>query len=138
MKIFTNLLLLAAVILFAACSKENMAIIDVFADPSVLQGKWKLSESLADPGDGSGEWREVPRKLSTSIVFDANGRLSGDAFPGFTTYVVQDSVTLKFTKADGVTYQDYRYKLQGGALSMSPAGPIMCFEACGIRFKKVD
>ncbi|HUH34063.1 MAG TPA: hypothetical protein VLZ28_08915 [Daejeonella sp.] len=138
MKIFTKILVLAAVLFFAACSKANMDIVDVFGDPAVLMGKWKLSETLADPGDGSGQWRKVSRGTDDYIVFGIDGKLSGNAFKEYSTYAVQDSVTLQFKKADGVTYQNYRFQLQGGALSMSPAGPIMCIEACGIRFKKVE
>ena len=132
------MLVLATVVLFAACSKDNMEIIDVYGDPSVLNGKWKLSETLADPGDGSGEWKKVSRETNSYIVFKEDGSLSGDAFADYTTYAVQDSIILKFTKADGVTFQNYGYKLQNRALSLSPAGPIRCIEACGIRFKKIE
>lgn len=138
MKILTKVLLLAVVVLISACSKNNMDVIDVYADPAVLKGKWKLSETLADPGDGSGQWQKVPKQSKDYIVFGEDGELSGNAFKEYSTYSVQDSTTLKFTKPDGVTYQNYSYKLQGGTLSMSPAGPIMCIEACGIRFKKVE
>jgi hypothetical protein len=138
MKIHIKLLVIATVMSFAACSKGNMDIIDVYGDPSVLIGKWKLSETLADPGDGSGECKKVSKETNNYIIFEENGRLSGNAFAEYTTYAVQDSITLKVTKADGITYQDYRYKLQGGALSLSPAGPIYCIEACGSRFKKIE
>ena len=138
MRTYTKMLVFLAVVIFAACSKNNMDIIDVFGNPAVLTGKWKLSETLADPGDGSGQWRKVTIESNEYIIFGADGKLSGNAFKDYSTYVVQDSTTLKFTKPDGVTYQNYSFKLQGGALSMSPAGPIMCIEACGIRFKKVD
>ena len=138
MKIFTKILVLAAVVFFAACSKGNMEIIDVYADPSVLTGRWKLSETMASPGDGSQEWKKVSKDLNDYIVFGEDGKLSGNAFADYSTYAVKDSITLTFTKADGITYQNYSYKLQGGALNMSPAGPIMCIEACGIRFKKIE
>ena len=138
MKIFTKILVLAAVVFFAACSKNNMDIIDVYADPSILTGKWKLSETMADPGDGSQEWKKVPNESNDYIVFGEDGKLSGNTFKEYSNYAVQDSTILKFTKPDGVTYQNYSFKLQAGTLSMSPAGPIMCIEACGIRFKKIE
>ena len=138
MKIYTKLLVIATLMFFAACSKENMEVIDVYGDPSVLVGKWKLSETLADPGNGSGEWKKVSKETNNYIVFEENGKLSGNSFAGYTTYAVQDSITLKVTKADGITYQNYSYKLQGEALSLSPAGPIYCIEACGSRFKKIE
>ncbi|NEU07608.1 hypothetical protein GZH53_04710 [Flavihumibacter sp. R14] len=137
MKIYTKLLVIATTLIFAACSKENGEIIDVFGDPGVLVGKWKLSETLNDPGDGSGEWRKV-KGTDYYIAFKANGEVSGNALPGYAVYSVRDSTVITFTKADGITYQNYSYQLKDGKLNMSPAGPIMCIEACGSRYVKVE
>ena len=127
-----RLFLLALVVLFASCSKDTL-------DPNnkVLTGKWKLAETLADPGDGSGQWKKVSRETDTYIEFKANGDLAGTALGDFSTYAVSDSVTLTFTKKDGVTIQNYRYQLKDGFLQMSPAGPTWCIEGCGSRYVKV-
>lgn len=137
MKIYKKLLVIAAILFFAACSKQNGEIIDVFGDPGVLVGKWKLSESLADPGDGSGEWTKVRKSPDYYIEFKAGGEVSGNAVPDYAVYSVKDSAIITFTKADGITYQNYAYQLKDGKLQMSPAGPIMCFEPCGSRYVKV-
>jgi hypothetical protein len=138
MNTFTRTVIIAAVLFVSACSKENMEIIDVYANPDVLIGKWKLSETLADPGDGSGQWKKVANDTNQYIEFKADGKFSGNIYVDYTTYAVRDSSIITFTKADGVTYQNERYKLQGGVLSLSPAGPIYCIEACGARFKKIE
>ena len=136
MKIYSRLLIIVAILVIAACSKENNEIIDVLGNPKVLVGKWKLTESLNDPGDGSGKWTKVSGSNVNYVEFKADGQLSG--YGDYKTYTVKDSTILTFTKADGVTYQDQRYQLQNGMLSMSPAGPIWCIEPCGLRYKKVQ
>lgn len=135
MKIYTKLLAILAILIIAACSKENNEIIDVLANPEVLVGKWKLSETLSDPGDGSGKWTKASGK-SSYIEFKANGELG--SYGDYQTYAVKDSSILKFTEADGLKYQNYSYELKDGKLSMSPAGPIWCIEACGARYIKVE
>jgi hypothetical protein len=63
-----------AIILFArACGKKNVK------GNGTLTGKWKLVESLADPGNGSGKREPVP--TSTYVQFYANGNLGGTTFP---------------------------------------------------------
>jgi hypothetical protein len=135
MKTCSKLLIIVTILVIAACSKENMEIIDVFGNPKVLVGKWKLSETLSDPGDGSGKWTKVSRDNNQYIEFKENGEL---IYGNYKTYMVKDSTTLTFTEADGVTYQYLSYALQNGILSLSPAGPIWCIEACGTRYKKVE
>jgi hypothetical protein len=127
-----RLLLLALVIIFASCSKETL-------DPNntELTGKWKLAETLADPGDGSGKWQKVSGKTDRYIEFKANGELAGTVPKDFISYAVSDSSILTFTKNDGVTIQNYLYQLKDGFLEMSPAGPIWCIEGCGSRYIKV-
>ena len=135
MKIYTKLFAIVAILIITACSKENNEIIDVLANPEVLVGKWKLSETLSDPGDGSAKWKKASG--SSYIEFRANGEL-GNSYGDYKTYAVKDSSILKFTEADGVKYQNYSYELKDGKLSMSPAGPIWCIEACGARYVKVE
>jgi hypothetical protein len=127
MKYFAYFLPIAIILFALACGKENIK------GNSALTGKWKLVESLADPGGGSGTW--MPVQTSTDVQFYANGNLGGTTFPSYVSYTVKDSVTLTFIQANK-TIQNYRYKISHDTLSMSPAGPIICIEACGIRFKK--
>lgn len=136
MKSIKILFLLAAVLFVSACSKENLELIKVYDNPGALPGKWKLYAMMADPGNGTTEWKQVPQEPKRYLVFETDGKLSGELAGDYTRYVVQDSVILKFLKADGVTYQNHSYKLQGEILTMGLAGPIYCIEACGTRLKK--
>ena len=132
MKSSIRLLLLTLIVLSSACSKE-------VPDPTntVLTGKWKLAETLADPGDGSGKWKKVSGGTNRYIEFKANGELSGNVAGDFTTYALTDSSMLTFSQRDDATIQKYFYQLKDGYLQLSPAGPIWCIEGCGSRYIKV-
>src|SRR5258708_4897247 len=133
MKALTFTFLLFAGFFLFTCKKGGSPTIP----DNTLTGKWKLSESLADPGDGSGKWMPVAAALSSRYVqFDGNGKLEGTAFPNDVSYVVKDSITLTFISKDNVQ-QNYRYSIENGSLDMSPDGPIRCYEACGTRYVRV-
>jgi hypothetical protein len=138
MKQSTYLLVIAFILFASACNKENIAVKDknvTVKANSTLTGKWKLVESLADPGDGSGTWMAVSN--STQLLLNVNGTMSGNTFTEYIGFILKDSVTLTFSQADN-TIQNYRYYIHQDTLSMSPDGPIWCIEGCGIRFKKED
>ncbi len=98
-----------------------------------LTGNWVAVQDLADPGDGSGTWQ--PLQVKTTAQFSADGSVSGTAFEGYTKYVVKDSITLTFTKPDK-SFENFYYQIKHDTLTMSPAGPVICFEPCGTKFKK--
>ncbi|KAA8486838.1 hypothetical protein BDE36_1088 [Arcticibacter tournemirensis] len=106
-------------------------------DRTALLGKWRLSESLADPGDGSGRWKPVDEEYSKKIVeFKRNGKLGGTAFGDLNQYVIKDSVTITFLKANKKE-QEYWYSIKDDTLAMGPTWPTHCLEPCGMRFVKV-
>lgn len=119
-------------LLFASCDKENVKL-----DAENLTGKWRLSAYLADIGDGKGKWKAVSNKDVRYVDFKADGGLAGDAFEGYISYVIKDSVTITMTHKNQ-SIQNYTYGFEDGKLSMSPAGPIMCIEGCGTRFEKIE
>lgn len=128
MKYLAYSLIIVIFLFVSACKKEHSP-----KGTATLTGKWKLVESLSDPGDGSGKW--LPVATHTTFELKDNGTVSGTAFPTYVTYILKDSVTITFKQADTVI-QNYRYHISQDTLSMSPDGPIRCYEACGIRFKK--
>jgi hypothetical protein len=73
---------------------------------------------------------------TTYAQFNTNGTLSGTAFADFNQYVIKDSVTIMLTKADKTQYENYRYKIKGDSLTMSPNGPVYCIEGCAMQFIK--
>ncbi|TCK85577.1 hypothetical protein [Albibacterium bauzanense] len=126
------LLLLALVFFITACDKDNLQTND-----NTLTGKWKLSETLADSGDGSGEWIPVAKKTPYDYVeFKENGDLAGNLFTEYKSYMLKDDITIQFS-IDEDRKQEYRYSIINGVLSMSPSYPMLCIEACGTRYIKV-
>src|SRR5450432_3061239 len=67
-----NLVLLTAILFsLVACNKTATQTIN----RSII-GKWKLSEYLADPGDGSGAWHPVDSSNPSYLEFKKDGTLS--------------------------------------------------------------
>jgi hypothetical protein len=63
---------LSLIFLFAtitSCSTTFNSPADL--DTKEITGKWQLTESLADPGDGSGTWQTVEN--GRTLEFDEDG-----------------------------------------------------------------
>lgn len=132
MKALYNLSFIIVFFLISSCDKESLN------KNTDLLGKWNLTETLADPGNGSGKWRAVSKNEPVSDVeFKESGELQGSYFDGYIRYKLKDSVTFTVIKKDK-SEQNYRFNIKGNELSISPAGPLVCFEACGSRFVKID
>lgn len=123
MKAIQQLTLVIFFGLIAGCATMN--------ETSSLAGKWKLTESLADPGDGSGKWNAVTNE--SYLTFNTDGSVSSTDSPNFQTYKVLDSVKLEFTLNDG-RKQVVSYKTEGSTLTLTP----QCIEACGSKYVKVN
>jgi hypothetical protein len=131
MKTHTLTLALLITLFAGACKKDNSAA------GTTLTGKWKVTGHFISAG-GPMYYMPEPAKADYDYVqFNTNGTVEGAVFKDYLSYKLKDSITITFTKADNITYQNYRYKIQGDSLTMSPAGPIMCIEGCSIIFHKV-
>ncbi len=123
MKIF---LFIAILFVAPACKKNN-------AENSSLIGKWKLTEYLADPGNGSGTWQPAdplhPEYLEFKkdgiLIFSANNIYNPDH------YQITSDSTMIFIRS--VENFPIRYHLYGNQLSLYPP----CIEACGERYISV-
>jgi len=98
-------------------------------DSAGLAGRWVLTQSLSDPGDGSGKWETSSEK--SLIEFKADGTVSSDRFAEFKAYRISDSTHIEFAQTDG-QFIRYRYKVSGNLLEINPP----CREACGFRFRR--
>ena len=124
-------IILSIALLVAGCKKSNVSI-----DSTRLQGKWKLTQVYVSDGSAA-QWQAVPLKANYDYVqFNSNGGLKSTIYNPYQNYLLTDSITLTFSKAD--TLEHYHYTLQGGTLTLSPSGPVICFEGCGDRFVKVS
>jgi len=116
------ILLTISTIIYASCKKT----ID---GPGEIYGKWRLTETLNDPGDGSGRYEKVkgPAKY---LTLDKAGRFEGDAVPELQTFKVLDSIRLEVTLTTLSKPITYYYKVSATTLILNPP----CFEGCGLKF----
>jgi hypothetical protein len=107
-----------------SCKKNDSGTGEVY-------GTWRLTETWADPGDGSGRYRKVkgPAKY---ITIDQSGKMEGDAMPEVLGYKILDSVRMEITSKDYPQPFIYRYKITANDLELNPP----CIEGCGFKFKR--
>ena len=111
-----------------ACGKKNTAA----AENEGIVGKWKLTESLADPGDGSGKWQPADPAHPSYLEFRSDGTListpTGLPSNGADRYqLLSDSTVLFYNGTFSIRES---YNLTKTTLSITPP----CFEACGMHY----
>lgn len=110
---------------FFSCSKKDEKRID-----SELVGVWKLTEVLADPGDGSGTYHSV--NSNKTIEFHSDGTLTsnGDICNMSGTYLLTDS-TINASNCSNSTFK-IRFTKVGSTLILN----YPCIEPCGEKYVK--
>src|SRR5687768_2070688 len=103
------------------------------ANRSELIGKWKLTHSLADIGDGKGTWQEASFENSRVIEFQKGGKFSDSQNQSIQTYTLSGKDTIQITRDNNQTYSVTIVKLTADSLVLKPA----CIEACGERYVRV-
>lgn len=106
-----------------ACKKNSLTA-------GSFTGKWKLIATLADPGDGSGQWQPVTG-TDKFIRFNADSSLESNIYTDYKRYRVSDSVRIEFIQSNGTSIL-LRYKFYPSMLQINSP----CIEPCGARFTK--
>ncbi|MEO6454292.1 MAG: hypothetical protein ABIN97_09480 [Ginsengibacter sp.] len=119
------ILLTFCLIIFVIACKKSTTYNNTFI------GKWKLVETLSDPGDGSGQWQPVATGTYEFIQFNTDSTIQSNKYTDFKKYRVPDSVRIEFIRSDGTVF-GYRYKFNQASLEINPP----CIEPCGARFIK--
>ncbi|WP_295768144.1 hypothetical protein [uncultured Mucilaginibacter sp.] len=120
-------LLAFVVVIFVACtSQKGMSVHDK------LEGRWALTETLNDIGDGKGKYVPVTAD-SAYLVFNKSGLINGNAIYGATNYKITDNTHLAISIKGNTAPVNYRYKVDGNDLELNAP----CREACGMRFKRM-
>jgi len=107
-------------------------------DTKEITGKWQLTETLADPGDGSGTWQTVEN--GRILEFDKNANVYSS-----TSFCNEEEIneasfdaTEKMISTDcGEKIIELRYELKEGNLFIYPHSP-RCIEACGSKYRKIE
>jgi hypothetical protein len=101
---------------------------------SSLVGRWKLTETLADPGDGSGTW--MPATADYIIQFNKDSTAYENPvnpYRNINRYSVSSDSTLTLFYTNG-TSSDFYFKIESNTLTIMGG----CIEACGTRYKRTD
>lgn len=143
MKKYQSIIAVFLLLLAVSCKKDQASEENI---DSII-GKWKLIETYADPGDGSGRWNTV--KSNKTLEFKNNGQIKVDngsfafgLFPG-----EKDESTYVLEPYTGVqTMEAHRYilkiqKLEHHPMVMFENGKLkieyFCIEGCGERYEKI-
>ena len=125
-----NLILLTAILFsLMACRKTAMQ-----TSNNSIVGRWKLSEYLADPGDGSGTWLSAASLNPSFLEFKKDGSLivtpfNANSWDHF--QLTSDSTIVFFRDSDQITKA---YHFSEGVLILTGG----CIEACGERYIPVQ
>jgi len=116
-------------IFFICCNKTSNIIT---AEKLTLVGKWTLVETLADPGDGSGQWTPVNKPDYYFLQFNMDNSIETNTYTGLgglTHYKVMNDSSINFIYANGTIFSLF-YKINGSSLAIMGG----CYENCGSRF----
>ena len=118
--------IIAIAICLNSCEKDNTEFTN-------LEGNWVIKKAYADPGDGSGRYRNVPDKNYIEFFKDGSARSNYAVFGlhMLRSFSVTDSVRviLTFKDISSQPATTYRYKFSGDTLILNPP----CIEVCGLK-----
>ncbi|HEY4967452.1 MAG TPA: hypothetical protein VII28_13700 [Puia sp.] len=95
-----------------------------------IVGKWKLTESYIDPGDGSGTWRQADPSTPGYLSFHTDGSMTITPYNVYDAdhyKIISDSTMIFYRGSDSF---NIRYTLTEFLLSVYPP----CVEGCGERY----
>jgi hypothetical protein len=125
-----NFFLLILIIGFVTSCNKN----DEISNLSDLEGRWKLSEVLADPGNGSGTFQSVTS--NKTLEFDNNGNVTSNGFicdmstgtnlNSSGTY----SLTNRTINSNSCPNNTIQFELNNGSLILT----YPCIEPCKAKF----
>lgn len=126
-------------LLMSACEKsseeKNIPLI-----VNNLAGKWQLSETYINPG-GATEWMDVENGSIYTFAIDATYSLmntSEATFDESGTYKVKkDTLEVTYELNGETKVKGFHLVMTDTSITLFPAYPVICTEACLSRFKKL-
>lgn len=125
------LLLLAIVTIIVSCKKSD----NNNDRPGEVYGKWKLTETLYDIGNGQGKYTKVTGEAKYIKVEKSGnqaGKFKGDAMPNLLSFKILDSVRMEVYSSNYQMPTIFRYQVSANSLELNPP----CIEGCGYRFSR--
>ncbi|MCX2495202.1 hypothetical protein OQX63_17055 [Pedobacter sp. PF22-3] len=125
------LLLLAIVTIIVSCKKSD----NNNDRPGEVYGKWKLTETLYDIGNGQGKYTKVTgeaKYLKVEKSGNQAGKFKGDAMPNLISFKILDSIRMEVYSSNYQMPTIFRYQVSANSLELNPP----CIEGCGYRFSR--
>ncbi len=125
-----SILLLAILGVLFSCHKSEEELA-----PASLAGTWKLTEVLADPGDGSGTFQPV--SSNKKIVFVSDNKVTSNGSICDMSIESNSNTTTTYSEATHTIDCQNRpipYELNGNTLILS----YFCIEGCQAKYTKVQ
>lgn len=128
-----SLVILIAFFTLLSCSSEDI-------NSSNIVGTWKLTQVLADPGDGSGVFSDIDSDKTITFFSDdtflSNGNLC--FFDSITPEATEGAFSIEYeniTPYNCETFHliDLNYKIENGTLIVY----FHCIEACAEKYTKI-
>ena len=107
-----------------------------------LEGKWKMTDYLADPGDGSGKWQTVKDPMAHTIEFGADGKFTEtkgegtSSVPLFNSYKILDEQRIEMIPID--KSQKSHIWFYNNTASDKLTLSYGCIEACSGQYVAVE
>ena len=134
-----RVVLLLLGVFFIACELDQSTSIMSAATAEDLEGKWKLTATSFDIGDGTERWNNVENGFE--YQFRSDGTFLSDRLNGCSggSYSVgpDGKVTLRFNCASGTQEYIEAARISDRSLYVQPISPVMCIERCTYRFTKM-
>ncbi len=137
------IIIVILVAVFPSCDEKSVASEDNIS-PTDLVGVWQLSETLMDPGDGSGVFQAVTSNKKIRFFSDGNLWMDQDLFCAASlkhfhksngTYDISRSVILSEECATDENIPEYNYELNDRNELIVY---LSCIEPCAHKFIKID
>ncbi len=126
MKKVILLVLIFVLAINVSCSKENQGEVEVIS-------KWELTEVLIDPGDGSGEFKQVDYIETVEFMSNSKVNISTSWCYNETVNTVEYDEISKLIFLECLQNETWRYEVKNGELLIYPN----CVEGCINKYKKL-
>ena len=124
MKSLRNLILtFSFILLFTSCEDD--------LDTTTVIGKWKLIETLSDPGDGSGEYEKVDTEQILTFLSDSTVTYTGELCNS-SDEAKSGIITENRLYPNDCSFS-YGMEIKNDHLYLFPP----CIEPCGLKFEKI-
>ncbi len=127
MKYFITILSLILINIFA-CTKSSDT--NQPENNASIIGKWKQTEFLLDPGDGSGTWMPETNDYFIQFNSDSTYENSGITTGDIIRFSLPTDSTITFIYPNATS--TIRYEIQGTKLTLTGG----CIEPCGSKYIK--